>query len=319
MLDKEEIRWLKNTCNELNNLLQRIYGYAFLSVERTAPLPEVQESLGHIVDTVERASHVTQSMLDYVAACEEYANPRQPHPPATPYSPPTKSDTHAEQDNQYSQPDVLTPDPKTTELIPPPSSGLASASPTYHLTSDTFQSPSTSKQSQEPQQKQSERFTEHFATPENKPDAQTNEPDFLGIPIANPTGTKELIMVVDDEVEVGRIILAMLTEAGYRVIVAQDGFSAIQIYKKVGKAIDLVLLDFAMPLMDGEDVFDELRLINPNVAVILSSGFPQQAKLSSLLAKGLRGFMPKPYTRDKLVSQVSQALSLGVRSHCIRA
>ena len=60
--------------------------------------------------------------------------------------------------------------------------------------------------------------------------------------------------------------------------------------------------------MDGDAVFDELRTLNPNVDVVLSSGFAEQHKISSMLAQGLRGFIPKPYTRDKLLGQVRSTL-----------
>ena len=69
-----------------------------------------------------------------------------------------------------------------------------------------------------------------------------------------------------------------------------------------------MILDFFLPVMDGDAVFDELRALNPEVAVVLSSGFAEQSKLGNMLAQGLRGFIPKPYTRDKLLEQVRSTL-----------
>jgi CheY-like chemotaxis protein len=60
--------------------------------------------------------------------------------------------------------------------------------------------------------------------------------------------------------------------------------------------------------MDGDAVFDELRALNPNVNVVLSSGFAEQSKIGAMLAQGLRGFIPKPYTREKLLVQVRSTL-----------
>jgi DNA-binding NarL/FixJ family response regulator len=60
--------------------------------------------------------------------------------------------------------------------------------------------------------------------------------------------------------------------------------------------------------MDGDAVFDELKALNPNVNVVLSSGFAEQSKISSMLTQGLRGFMPKPYTSEKLLGQVRSTL-----------
>ena len=92
------------------------------------------------------------------------------------------------------------------------------------------------------------------------------------------------------------------------MILARDGFEALKIYRKMGKQIGLVILDFFLPVMDGDAVFDELRAINPNIDVVLSSGFAEQTKIASMLGQGLRGFIPKPYSREKLLEQVRSTL-----------
>jgi CheY-like chemotaxis protein len=129
-----------------------------------------------------------------------------------------------------------------------------------------------------------------------------------GIPVANPTGAKELIMVVDDEVHVMLLAKMMLAESGYRVVTAKDGFEAIETYKKLGKKIHLVILDFTMPGMHGDQVFEELRKINPSVAVVLSSGFADQTKLNRMFAQGLKEFVAKPYTQQRLLSEIRNVL-----------
>jgi two-component system, cell cycle sensor histidine kinase and response regulator CckA len=60
--------------------------------------------------------------------------------------------------------------------------------------------------------------------------------------------------------------------------------------------------------MDGDAVFEELKAINPSVNVVLSSGFAEQNKIGAMLAQGLRGFIPKPYTPEKLLEQVRTTL-----------
>jgi len=126
--------------------------------------------------------------------------------------------------------------------------------------------------------------------------------------IANPEGPRELILIVDDEDFVTLLAQRVLTDEGYRVVTARDGFQALDIYKKIQGQIGLVILDFTMPIMDGSEVFNELRMINPQVPVVLSSGFTEQDKLKWMLAKGLRGFIPKPYTQQKLLLQVRSTL-----------
>jgi CheY-like chemotaxis protein len=133
-----------------------------------------------------------------------------------------------------------------------------------------------------------------------------------GIPsefrLVNPKGSRELILLVEDEGEIAELAAEMLAEEGYKVILARDGFEALNIYNQIGSQIGLVILDFFLPIMDGDAVFDELRAVNPRIVVVLSSGFAEQTKLGAMLAQGLRGFIPKPYTRQKLVDQVRSTL-----------
>jgi CheY-like chemotaxis protein len=126
--------------------------------------------------------------------------------------------------------------------------------------------------------------------------------------IANPNGPRELVLIVDDEEFVTMIAQRVLSDEGYRVVTAKDGFQAIDIYRKLKDQIMLVILDFTMPVMDGADVFAELQSINPKVPVVLSSGFAEQEPLRNMLSKGLRGFIPKPYTQQKLLAQVRSTL-----------
>jgi CheY-like chemotaxis protein len=128
------------------------------------------------------------------------------------------------------------------------------------------------------------------------------------IQVLNPKGTRELILLVDDEAEISELAATMLTDEGYRVILARDGFEALKIYQQIGKQIGLVILDFFLPVMDGDAVFDELRAINPEVVVVLSSGFAEQSRLGNMLARGLKGFIPKPYTAEKLLEQVRSTI-----------
>jgi CheY-like chemotaxis protein len=138
---------------------------------------------------------------------------------------------------------------------------------------------------------------------------QPAAPAKTDIKIFNPQGPLELIMLVDDEEFVTMLAERVLADEGYRVITTKDGMEAIDVYRKIGNEIDLILLDFTMPIMDGADVFDELLQMNPRVPVVLSSGFTEKDNLRGMLAKGLRGFIPKPYTQQKLLTEVRAALN----------
>lgn len=126
--------------------------------------------------------------------------------------------------------------------------------------------------------------------------------------ILNPQGTRELILLVDDDESLLETTGAMLEFEDYRVITAKDGIEAMKIYRQMGTKIALIILDYFLPVMDGDAVFDELKAIDPDVQVVLSSGFGEQATLGGMLARGLRGFLPKPYTHEKLIEQIRSIL-----------
>ena len=163
--------------------------------------------------------------------------------------------------------------------------------------------------------------SEETKTPAAKSESGTSAdaPSESGIPddiqIHNGSGGRELIMIVDDEAEIADLACEMLAGEGYKVIVARDGFEALKIYQRAKAQIGLVILDFFLPVMDGDAVFEELKALNPNVNVVLSSGFAEQSKIGAMLAQGLRGFIPKPYSREKLLDQVRQTLDAARRPH----
>jgi CheY-like chemotaxis protein len=118
-----------------------------------------------------------------------------------------------------------------------------------------------------------------------------------------------LILIIDDEELLVALVEQMLTDAGYRVVTSLEPFAALEVFKKLKDQVDLVILDFTLPIMDGSEVFASLRGIKPDVAVMLSSGFTEHEKIRAMLGQGLCGFLPKPYTKEKLLSQVRSTLT----------
>jgi CheY-like chemotaxis protein len=123
-----------------------------------------------------------------------------------------------------------------------------------------------------------------------------------------PDGPGEIIMIVDDDPLVKTLVERVLTAEGYRVITASDGFEAIEIYRQFQAVVELVILDFKMPGMDGFALFNELLALNPKLPAALTSGFVEDEQLDAMLAKGLRGFIPKPLTQLKLLQKVRSLL-----------
>ncbi|MBU1708540.1 MAG: response regulator, partial [Proteobacteria bacterium] len=104
------------------------------------------------------------------------------------------------------------------------------------------------------------------------------------------------VLLVDDEETIRTLGKKMLERIGFSVLVAKDGRDAVNVYKQFESEIDCVLTDLTMPHMDGEVAFRELRKINRNVRVILSSGYNEQDVTEKFVGKGLAGFIQKPYT-----------------------
>ncbi|HEY6097055.1 MAG TPA: response regulator, partial [Candidatus Deferrimicrobium sp.] len=84
------------------------------------------------------------------------------------------------------------------------------------------------------------------------------------------------------------------------VLTATDGLQAVERYRERGNEIDLVLMDVSMPHMDGAEAFGELRRLNPEVRVVLASGYSHDDVATRFAGKGFAGILQKPYTLDKL-------------------
>ena len=92
----------------------------------------------------------------------------------------------------------------------------------------------------------------------------------------------------------------MMEHLGFTVLTAMDGRKAVDLYRERGKEIDLVLMDLTMPHMDGAEAFGELRRLNPDVRVVLASGYSHEDVAPRFVGKGLDGVLQKPYTLAKL-------------------
>ncbi len=108
------------------------------------------------------------------------------------------------------------------------------------------------------------------------------------------------ILVVDDEETIREVAAMMLEDAGFAVLTAENGLQALDVYRDHQHEIAGVLMDMTMPKMDGKACFRELRRINSDVQVVLSSGYNEQDATSRFAGKGLAGFIQKPYSPEAL-------------------
>ncbi|MHC4872750.1 MAG: PAS domain S-box protein [Planctomycetota bacterium] len=128
---------------------------------------------------------------------------------------------------------------------------------------------------------------------------------------APTTGTARILLVDDEEV-VRDIATDMLKELGYKVTVCNDGKEAVEHYEKAWKEIDLVLLDMVMPELGGHDTFAAMKKINPDIRVILSSGYSIDGEAQQILDDGVMAFVGKPFEQTELSEKVAQVLRGGV-------
>ncbi len=118
-----------------------------------------------------------------------------------------------------------------------------------------------------------------------------------------------LVLVVDDEEIVRSMAEEILDECGYTTISAEDGLQAVEIFKKKHKKVDLVLLDMIMPKLSGNEAYKRMKEIDPNVKVLLVSGFKQDERIQAVLDLGITGFLQKPYDLYSLANAVKKCIS----------
>ncbi|NVL89865.1 MAG: response regulator [Desulfobacterales bacterium] len=119
------------------------------------------------------------------------------------------------------------------------------------------------------------------------------------------TGT---VLLVDDEdviLEIGRELLEAL---GYRVLLAEDGKEAVEVYRKDQDGIDIIILDMVMPDMGGGEAYDRMKEINPDVKVLLSSGYSIDGEATEILERGCDGFIQKPFNIKELSGKIREIL-----------
>ncbi len=120
---------------------------------------------------------------------------------------------------------------------------------------------------------------------------------------------RKIVLVIDDEEPVREAVSDILGMEGVDVLQAADGQTGIGVYQAHMAEIDLVLLDLSMPGLSGEDTLKELHQIDPQVRILLSSGYSESEVTYGLEQSGLVGFLQKPYRMDTLLEEVSRHLN----------
>ncbi len=124
-----------------------------------------------------------------------------------------------------------------------------------------------------------------------------------------PARGSETLLLVDDEEMIRDVGREMLEAIGYHVLTASGGVEAIAMYERNPNGIHLVILDMIMPDKGGGETFDRLREIDPDVKVILSSGYSLDGQASEILKRGCDGFIQKPFNLDQLSQKLRKLLN----------
>ncbi len=124
-------------------------------------------------------------------------------------------------------------------------------------------------------------------------------------PIIVGTGT---VLLVDDEAMVLDVGVKVLERLGYTVLQAKGGREAVGVYEQNQDKIDMVILDMIMPDIGGGETYDKIKVINPNVKILLSSGYSIDGQAKEILARGCNGFIQKPFTMKELSQNISKVL-----------
>jgi PAS domain S-box-containing protein len=125
-----------------------------------------------------------------------------------------------------------------------------------------------------------------------------------------PSGS-ETILVVDDEAPIREAAAEMLTYFGYAVIGAENGETALDIFRNQPNEIDLVIMDLSMPGMGGYQCLEEILALNPNAKIIISSGYATQGNAREAMQYGAAGFIGKPYQLTDFITKVRAVLDGG--------
>ncbi len=119
-----------------------------------------------------------------------------------------------------------------------------------------------------------------------------------------------LILVIDDEEPVRDAVTDILELEGLAVITAPDGQTGIDLFRAQQNDVGLILLDLSMPGLNGEETFYELRQIDPQVQIVLSSGYSHDEVAPRFAGQARVSFIQKPYDAATLVKEIKRQLAM---------
>ena len=114
----------------------------------------------------------------------------------------------------------------------------------------------------------------------------------------------ETVLFVDDEDMIIEVAGELFEQLGYKVLTAGSGREAIETYEKNKEKIDIVLLDMIMPDMSGGDTYDKLKEINPDIKVLLASGYSMIGTATEIMGRGCSGFIQEALQNERIITEI---------------
>ena len=134
-----------------------------------------------------------------------------------------------------------------------------------------------------------------------------SEPRLAPVP-DEPSRGSGTVLVVDDQEAVIEVAEEFLQRAGFEVLTASGGRAAVEALRMHGDEIDVVVLDLVMPEMGGEETFDALRRLRPELPILVVSGYDKEMARERFFGRGIAGFLYKPYEPEELIERVRSAI-----------
>ncbi len=123
---------------------------------------------------------------------------------------------------------------------------------------------------------------------------------------------EKTVLLVDDEPNIREMMSKMLAASGFHIICAANGKEALARYETHKSRIDVIICDRSMPDMNGEELFESIRVDNPEVSFIMISAYMDDCTKASLTSKGIYAILDKPFSMKQLLSAVRDALNRSV-------
>ncbi|OGR48803.1 MAG: hypothetical protein A3J80_08995 [Desulfobacula sp. RIFOXYB2_FULL_45_6] len=118
----------------------------------------------------------------------------------------------------------------------------------------------------------------------------------------------ETILLVDDEEEIVNVGKNFLDKLGYKPLIARNGLEAVEMFRTYRDQISLVVLDLIMPIMDGKQAFLEIKEIQADAKILISTGYAVDDKIEGFLNQGCHGFIQKPFSLNEFARALRKIL-----------